>query len=59
MELLLSKEQKKILYVLINTSGKIIYTDATSYITKDIFDLVDKNEILKLSMYEGRTHNIA
>ena len=59
MELLLSKEQKKILYVLINTSGKIIYTDATSYITKDIFDLVDKNEILKLSMYEGVTYNIA
>lgn len=59
MELLLSKEQKKILYVLINTSGKIIYTDAASYITKDIFDLVDKNEILKLSMYEGVTYNIA
>ena len=59
MELLLSKEQRKILSVLINVSGKIIYSDRDSILPDNgIFDIVDKNEILKLSMHENTSEHL-
>ena len=59
MELLLTKGQKKIVSVFINVSGKIIYSDSVNAVlNNNIFDVVDKNEILKLSMYENRTLQI-
>lgn len=59
MELLLSKEQRKILSVLITVSGKIICSDSNSRLLDEgVFNIVDKNEILKLSMHENTSEHL-
>ena len=65
MELLLNKEQTPILSAIINISGEIIYFDREllTYepyigVEYNIFNLISKDEILKLSMYNNKTELI-
>ncbi|MBQ9703414.1 MAG: hypothetical protein IJV68_02585, partial [Clostridia bacterium] len=65
MELLLNKEHTPIISAIINISGEIIYFDKEllTYepyigVEYNIFNLISKDEILKLSMYNNKTELI-
>ena len=65
MELLLNKEHTPILSAIINISGEIIYFDREllTYepyigVEYNIFNLISKDEIFKLSMYNNKTEII-
>ena len=65
MELLLNKELTPVLSAIINVTGEIIYFDRglityEPYISMeyDIFNLISKDDILKLSMYNNKTELI-